>query len=128
MPERICNSLWRLFHLEADHVFDAFVAQVLTDRQLAHTRSLDPTRWEISPVGADRHLVRHRQPEQWLDNDPVPLPQRPNGQLARKRPVHAPPPEVLAQARADFGDAIMTLDTLATHPFIEPVTGEHFPA
>lgn len=128
LPELICNSMWRLFHLDADHVFDAFVAQILTDRQLARVRSLDPTRWEVSSIGADRHLVRHRKAEQWLDDDPVPLPERPEGRRARRRPVHAAPPEVLAQARADFGDAIMTLETLASQPFIEPMTGQPFPA
>jgi hypothetical protein len=125
--QRVGGSSWWLFDLEENHVFDAYVAQVLTDGQLALTRDLSAERWDVRALDRGRHLVVSRQPEAWLRMDVTP----PDDDLARSvsglRPALAVPPAVLEQARADFGDAIMTLETLREHPFVEPGTGETWP-
>jgi hypothetical protein len=110
LVEAVGGSLWTLPHLERDYVYDAYVAQVLTQSQLAKTSDLPPTRWSIEDLGADRHLVVHRAPDLWFENDPTPYGDRVGPRIS---PVSD---EVLAQARADFGDAIMTSRTLEEHP------------
>ena len=102
-------------HLEPDYVFDAGVAQVLTTSQLAKT-TLPPDRWTVTDLGADRHLVTANNPDPWLHPDPHYV--HPNYDL----PPDWSDPEVLAAARADFGPAIMTVDTLRQHP--PPLTPE----
>jgi hypothetical protein len=39
---------------------------------------------------------------------------------ARRSPIHPVDDETLARARADFGDAIMTVETLEQDPFVQP--------
>lgn len=102
-------------HLEPHYVFDAGIAQVLTGSQLAKT-TLPDSRWTITDLGHDRHLVTSLQPEAWLHPDPH----------LTYHPFRDPPPSdwtetpshaaAIAAARADFGPAILTLDTLRQHP------------
>jgi hypothetical protein len=121
LMERIGNAVWRLFHLEPSHLVDAFVAQLVSDAQLARARDLSPGRWDVTALGDGHHLVVARDPRPWFDLDPVPLPARPGYDDAwRRSPVHAVDATALALARADFGGAIMTLETLDEHPFVEP--------
>ena len=128
LAERVSSSVWWLLHLEVDHVQDAFVAQVLNDAQLARTFDLDTARWRIARAAADRYLVVAQNPEPWLDADPTPLPQRPGyDNRARCSPIYPVDDDTLARARADFGDAIMTIDTLRERPFVELDTGDRFP-
>jgi hypothetical protein len=110
LVEAVGASLWTVLHLESDYVYDAFVAQVLTERQLAKTSELPSERWSVEDLGTGRHLVVHRTPDLWFDKDPTPHGDRTGPRVS---PVSD---EVLAQARADFGDAIMTPRTLEEHP------------
>ena len=124
LMQRVGNTAWLLFDLEHDHVVDAFVAQVLNDAKLANTHDLSVARWQVTEIGPDRHLVVARNPAPWFDHDPLPLPQRPGYDNAwRRSPINAVDDDTLAQARADFGDAIMKLETLEQHPFVEPSSG-----
>jgi hypothetical protein len=108
LVKTIGRSFWVLAHLEHDHVFYAFVTQVLTGSQLSKTY-LPAERWTVTPLGQDRHLVRHTQPEMWFDTSP------PRFDQGGTR-IQAVPQDVLDQAREDFGAAIMTAQTLEEHP------------
>jgi hypothetical protein len=52
-------------------------------------------------------------------------PQRPRP--TRTPPIDAVDDATLAQARADFGQVVMTEKTLLADPFVEPGTGARFP-
>lgn len=109
LMEAVDHNFWMPTHLEGDYVYDACVTQVLTSSQLEKIHELPGERWSVEDLD-DRYLVRHLQPELWFDTDPRPFNDRP-GQLGS--PIDE---ATLAQARADFGDAIMTPSTLETHP------------
>lgn len=74
-------------HLLADHVPDAHGIQVLTERHLA--RAHDLSAWDITDLGAGRHLVAAADLAPWYD-------------------AAVPAPEVLAQARRDFGPMLLS--------------------
>lgn len=107
-------------HLESEFVYDAFVAQVMTRAQFVRTQ-LDPARWDVTELSDDRFEVRARTPTQWFDHDPRPLDCRgergwtsiDNVVARRPSPVA---PHTLQKSRADFGEAIMTAQTVATYP------------
>lgn len=117
--ERVGRSFWVLNHLEGDYVHDAFVSQVLTTSQLSKTHDLAPERWRIETLSEDRHLVSSTDPQAWYDPDPTPIGERPVPFTA------CVADEVLAQARADFGEAIMTPQTLEEHPPDLPPEEQH---
>lgn len=82
-------------HLISSYVPDAHGIQLLTDAHLDHARDLSD--WDIEPLTGGRHLVKAHHLDSWyasLD----------------------PEPETLAKARHDFGDMILTLDTVASNP------------
>lgn len=107
-------------HLESEFVYDAFVAQVMTRAQFERT-NLDAARWDIAEVAGDRFAVHARTPADWFDRDPRPLdcrgkrggPAIDNVIAQRPSPVA---PKILEAARADFGQAIMTAQTVAMRP------------
>jgi hypothetical protein len=109
-----------LKHLEADYVFDAGVAQVLTSSQLAKT-GLSPERWSVRDLEAERYLVTYNDPDVWLHSDPHYV-HTDRGTL----PPDWSHPDAFAAARADFGPAIMSLETLRQHP--PPMTAEQISA
>ena len=74
-------------HLMSSRVFDAYGIQLLTDTHLAHAHDL--SRWDVQTVAPGRHLVQARDLDPWYAAD-------------------QPDPAVLEQARADFGDMILT--------------------
>ncbi len=88
---------------------DAYGIQLLTDAHLA--RAHDLSDWDITPLDGGRHLVMARDLESWYrpidDRDE-------NGQ-------HSPAlllpdnPDLIAKARTDFGDMIITPSTIDTH-------------
>jgi len=84
-PGRIAsvNNI-RLAH---EYTLDAYGTQVLTGRHLQ--RAHDLSRWTITGLGNDRHLVQHPKPDAWYAHD-------------------TPDPTVLEAARHDFGDLIIT--------------------
>jgi hypothetical protein len=82
-------------HLAGRYVRDAHGIQVLRGRHLEHARDL--SRWRITPLGHDRHLVEASDLEPWYADK-------------------VPDPGVLEQARRDFGDLILTDETAHTHP------------
>ena len=82
-------------HLLLDHVPDAHGLQVLTDRHLAHARDLSG--WEITDLGAGRHLVAAPDLAPWYAEP-------------------TPDPEVLARARNDFGPMLITEQLVAENP------------
>lgn len=86
-------------HLAALFVPDARGAMVLTDAHL--DRAHDLSGWSVTPLGHGRHLVQHPDPAAWYAH-----------------PV--PDPEVLAAARADFGDMILTPDAIERNPAPKP--------
>lgn len=69
------------------YVLDAYGTQVLTGTHLEHARDLSG--WDITELGNDRRLVSHPDPEAWYAHD-------------------APNAAILARARQDFGDLIIT--------------------
>lgn len=75
-----------------DHVPDAYGLQVLTSRHLEKAHDLSA--WVITDLGNDRHLVQHPDPAAWFAHD-------------------HPDPDVLAAARRDFGDLILTPEAYA---------------
>ncbi len=82
-------------HLDSQFVPDARGVQVLTDAHL--TKARDLSGWTVQPLGAGRHLVQAKQLEAWYASP-------------------EPEPGVVGQARADFGDMILTLDAIKRHP------------
>jgi hypothetical protein len=91
--------------LLARYVPDAFGIQVLTDAHLE--RAHDLTDWDITPLANGRHLVAAKDVEGWF------------GTLAPRdwRVVGTVPPlpdnrDLVEKARADFGEMILTPDTL----------------
>lgn len=83
------------YYLCADN-YDAIVAdahgtQLLTDRHLSRARDL--SNWEVTEITPHRYLVRAQDLEPWYAGD-------------------TPDPEVVAQARSDFGDMILTPETV----------------
>ncbi|GAA4115750.1 hypothetical protein GCM10022215_14830 [Nocardioides fonticola] len=79
---------------------DAYGIQILTDAHLA--RAHDLTGWLTTPLAGGRYLVEHPDLAAWYAQP-------------------EPHPDVLAKARADFGDMILTTDHIATHnPWTDP--------
>lgn len=85
----------RARHLLASYTIDAYVAQILTSEHFARIGAL--ASFAVEDLGADRLLVVARQPEPWL------------GGLN-------PDPDVVEQARREFGEALLTRELMATHP------------
>ena len=83
-----CRSLWREFTPDAHGI------QILTDAHLARARSL--TGWNVNPVAGGRYLVQARDLEPWYSGT-------------------QPDPDVLAAARADFADMILTPSAIDAH-------------
>ncbi len=75
--------------LEACRVNDAYGVQLLTGEHLARTHDLSG--WQVRQVSDRLHLVEAADPAAWFAQD-------------------EPTPEALEQARADFGDAILTTE------------------
>lgn len=100
-------------------MYDVGVAQVLTSAQLANNSALAPERWHVEPLTEDRHLVAHRDPEAWLK-------QEAGSASEPRRWADFLNDEVVSQARADFGEAIMTAETLERHP--GPLSPRHLQA
>ncbi|RLV50836.1 hypothetical protein D9V37_02465 [Nocardioides mangrovicus] len=98
-------------HLEESYLYDAHGWQLVTDQHLAHLGNLDPSRWQVELVTADRYTVTARDLAPWLDADSRPLER---GEPPRP-PV--PPIGVLDTARADFADDLMSHQVLLDHPF-----------
>jgi hypothetical protein len=90
LPGLHATDVWRARSLWAERVPDAHGVQVLTDAHLARARDLSA--WDVRPIGAGRHLVQARDLTPWYSS-----------------PV--PEDTVLAAARADFGDLILTRDS-----------------
>lgn len=74
-------------HLWHERVVDVAAIQLLTGAHLSHATNLD--RWHVEEVAADRYLVQAPDLTPWFAQD-------------------APDPQVLEQARHDFGDMILT--------------------
>ncbi|MEU2201791.1 hypothetical protein [Isoptericola sp. NPDC019482] len=78
--------------LAREYLPDAYGLQVLTSRHLAKAHDLSA--WMVIDLGNDRHLVQHPDPAAWFAHD-------------------HPDPDVLAAARRDFGDLILTPEAYA---------------
>jgi hypothetical protein len=87
------SPLLGLRHLLARRVTDAHGVQVLSDAHLAHAADL--TAWDVRPLTPGRHLVRAAELAPWYATD-------------------QPGPDVVAHARADFGDLILSRQHLTT--------------
>jgi hypothetical protein len=81
-------------HLWNRFVPDVHGIQVLTDAHLSRAGNLDA--WEVERVAAGRHLVQARDLAAWYAGD-------------------GPDAEVLAAARRDFADMLLTPDVIAAH-------------
>lgn len=82
-------------HLHSRYTPDAHGLQVLTAAHLGHARDLSD--WIIKPLADGRHLVQAKDLEPWFAQPEV-------------------DPDVLARARDDFGDMILTPETIAANP------------
>lgn len=80
--------------LLASFVPDVSGIQLLTDAHLA--RATDLSGWHVRSLGGGRHLVEHPNLETWYA-------------------AAAPPDDVLARARADFGGLILTPELIDRH-------------
>jgi hypothetical protein len=104
--------IWRTAHLEGSYVPDAYGQQVITTSHLQRAHDLSPERWTIEDLGNDRHLVTSKSLADWFDTDYSPY------QVGddRFRDPTVPSHATIAQARADFGPAIMTSEVLEASP------------
>lgn len=82
-------------HLLDKYVPDAHGLQVLREAHLL--RAADLSRWDVSEVGHGRFLVEAADLEPWYADA-------------------VPDPAVLAQARLDFGDMLLTEQVISEHP------------
>ena len=82
-------------HLLSRYTPDAHGVQILTDQHLAQARDLSS--WNIQELGHGRHLVEAADLTAWYS---TPLPDQ----------------EVVDQARHDFGDMILTKETISANP------------
>ncbi|MEO5319204.1 hypothetical protein PV761_11540 [Arthrobacter sp. CC3] len=82
-------------HLNGQYVPDAHGIQLLTDAHLEHANDLSG--WNITSLGGGKHLVEAKDLQLWCANID-------------------PDPEILAQARADFGGMILTPEIIAKNP------------
>jgi hypothetical protein len=83
-------------HLNSRYTPDAHGLQLLTDAHLKHANDLSD--WVIDPLGGGRHLVQAKDLQPWYARGD-------------------PDPDTLAKARADFGQMILTKQTIADNPF-----------
>lgn len=96
--------------LLASFVPDAHGIQLLTDAHLDHAHDL--TNWDITPLSGGRHLVAAKDLEAWFQ--PIPGPNV-NDPVVRPTDLLPADPDLIAEARADFGDMIITRRTLEEH-------------
>jgi len=82
-------------HLWDEFVIDAAGVNLLTSKHLKHARDLSD--WDVDEVAPDRFLVKAKDLTAWF------------GQVV-------PSDEVITRARADFGDMILTWDTIVARP------------
>ncbi|GAB2680998.1 hypothetical protein [Thalassiella azotivora] len=82
-------------HLHHEYVPDAHGIQVLTDAHLARARDLSS--WQVTSLAGGRHLVEAADLAPWFAGDDV-------------------DPEVLAAARDDFGDMVLTKEVVKANP------------
>lgn len=82
-------------HLTTEFVPDAHGIQLLTPHHLDRARSLDD--WTVTELPGDRYLVEAADLDAWYAQP-------------------EPDPEVLAAARADFGDMILTPEAVSSNP------------
>lgn len=82
-------------HLLSRYTPDAHGIQILTDHHLSRARDLSS--WNIRELGHGRYLVEANDPTPWYS---TPLPDQ----------------VVVDQARHDFGDMILTKETIAANP------------
>lgn len=82
-------------HLWDSYVIDAAGVQLLTGKHLSHAHDLSD--WTVEEVAPDRYLVSARDLEPWY------------AALVAE-------PATIERARADFGDMILTWDTILANP------------
>jgi hypothetical protein len=76
------------------YVPDAHGLQVLTDEHMSRLGPLPD--WDVQPLAGGRHLVQARDLEPWFATT-------------------EPDPDVVAAARADFTDILLTPEVIAAH-------------
>lgn len=103
--DKYARYMFRTRHLLPDHVFDAYVDQVLSASQLEMTR-LDPAHWTTADLGNGFHRVTHVDPAAWF------APTDDIGDALAWRIE----PTILEQARSEFGQAIITPELLLENP------------
>ncbi|WP_156391909.1 MULTISPECIES: hypothetical protein [unclassified Nocardioides] len=113
--DRYARLGFRARHLLADHVFDAYVDQVLSTSQLEKTR-LDRTHWTTADLGNGFHRVTHVDPTAWF------APTDDIGEALAWRME----PTILKQARSEFGQAIITPQLIFENP--PPMPSGYFEA
>lgn len=82
-------------HLWSEYVIDAAGVSLLTSQHLAKANDL--SNWDITEVAPQRYLVKARDLAAWFE------------------PI-VPDDHVIEQARADFGDAILSWDAILANP------------
>ena len=82
-------------HLLDRYVPDVHGVQVLTEAHLERANDLQD--WRITDLGSGRHLVEAPDLARWYEH-------------------LVPEPDTLAKGRQDFGDMILTAETIAENP------------
>ena len=109
---RLGSNLYALAHLQAEYLIDVHGYQVVTTQHLHRCGQLDPARWSVDTIAADRHTITHHDLAAWLDVDHTPYS---TSDYANARPA-TPPDPVLAQAREDFRDVLLTPEVWSANP------------
>jgi hypothetical protein len=112
----VASTLGAVAHLLGEYVPDAYAQQVLTTAQLDRIGELPAERWEVEDLAAGRHLVTARDLAPWLDVNLSPY--SPEDTYMTRAAI--PEAAILAQARADFGPAILTPEVLRANPTPSP--------
>jgi len=92
-PVRVLMDFENSRHLWDEYVIDAHGISLLTAKHLSHANDL--SNWTVDHVAPDRYLVKATDLEPWFRQA-------------------GPDEPTLARARADFGDMILTWDTILT--------------
>ena len=93
------------YHLHAEYALDAHGINLLTGQHLDRAQNLD--QWTVKKIDTDRYLVEARDLSPWFSGKPD--------------------PDVLREARRDFGDMLITWKVVCERPGPQTAYPPHLP-